>query len=50
MADIKPASPADFGQIATLTTAAFADDAVMRWFFPDREEYERLHPIFNEWQ
>lgn len=32
MADIKPASPADFGQIAALTraltTAAFADDAV----------------------
>ncbi|NNE12701.1 MAG: GNAT family N-acetyltransferase [Ilumatobacter sp.] len=50
MMEIRSAGPDDFGRITEITTRAFADDPVMRWFFPDRDEYERLHPVFNEWQ
>ncbi len=41
---IRPAGPADFGRIGFTAMRAFADDPVMRWFFPDDDEYVRTSP------
>jgi ribosomal protein S18 acetylase RimI-like enzyme len=44
MSTIRPATPDDVPQLAGTATRAFADDPVMRWFFPDDGDYERLQP------
>lgn len=44
MPTIRPATAADLARVATTSTRAFADDPVMRWFFPVADEYEAAHP------
>lgn len=44
MATIRPATAADVERLAMTATRAFADDPVMRWFFPDDDEYVELNP------
>jgi ribosomal protein S18 acetylase RimI-like enzyme len=44
MATVRPADPADLVRVTRTATRAFADDPVMRWFYPDDHEYEALQP------
>lgn len=44
MSTIRPAGPDDIARLALTATRAFADDPVMRWFFPDDVEYFALNP------
>ena len=44
MATIRLATAADIPRLALTAMRAFADDPVMRWFFPDDADYEALQP------
>lgn len=44
MVSVRRAVRTDVARIATTATRAFADDPVMRWFFPGREEYDTVQP------
>jgi ribosomal protein S18 acetylase RimI-like enzyme len=41
---IRLAAPDDIARLALSATRAFADDPLMRWFFPDQDEYEQINP------
>jgi ribosomal protein S18 acetylase RimI-like enzyme len=47
MPTIRPATLDDFPRTALTATRAFAGDPVMRWFFPDDDEYTELAPTLN---
>ena len=40
MSIVRPAQVADLARIAVTATLAFADDPVLRWFFPDDDYFE----------
>lgn len=42
---VRLATLADIPRLALSATRAFADDPVMRWFFPDDDEYEQTNPM-----
>lgn len=42
---VRRASAADLVRVARTASRAFADDPVMRWLFPDDDEYESSHQI-----
>ena len=44
MTVIRPATSTDIPRLALTATRAFADDPVMRWFFPDDDDYLELSP------
>ena len=46
MVTIRRAGADDIGRVSLTATRAFADDPVMRWFFPETEEYETASPVF----
>lgn len=41
----RPATTDDLARLARTIARAFVDDPVMRWFFPDDDEYEPLMPL-----
>lgn len=43
MPNVRKATPGDLPQIALTATRAFADDPVMRWLFPDDDDYHDLN-------
>ena len=43
---VRRATGQDLRRIARTASRAFADDPVLRWFFPDDVEYERDHQLF----
>ncbi|HEY5663882.1 MAG TPA: GNAT family N-acetyltransferase [Ilumatobacter sp.] len=45
MSSVRLATPHDVGRLALTGSLAFADDPVLRWFFPDDGEYHELSPI-----
>lgn len=45
MPTIRRATADDLGRVALTATRAFIDDPVMRWFFPDEDEYLAAHPM-----
>lgn len=45
---VRPATTADLARVARTATMAFADDPVMRWFYPDQDYFE-LSPGDVEW-
>jgi ribosomal protein S18 acetylase RimI-like enzyme len=47
MVTIRLATIDDIPRLATTATRAFADDPVLRWFFPDDEEYFALNPTLT---
>ena len=44
MTTIRLAQLGDLPQLAITSTRAFADDPLMRWFFPDDVDYEAINP------
>lgn len=44
MSSIRLATSDDIPRLARTATLAFADDPIMRWFFPDDEEYFAVNP------
>lgn len=55
MAIVRLATSDDIARLATTATRAFADDPLLRWFFPDDEEYFALNPpltayLCRRWQ
>ncbi len=49
MATVRLATPADFARCAHTAMRAFADDPVMRWFFPEDADYVEQAPQLNAW-
>ncbi len=47
MATVRLATSDDIGRLATTATRAFADDPLLRWFFPDDDEYFELNPTLT---
>jgi GNAT superfamily N-acetyltransferase len=47
MANVRLATSGDIGRLATTATRAFADDPLLRWFFPDDDEYLELNPTLT---
>lgn len=45
MVTIRAARADDVGRLPRTIMRAFADDPVMRWFFPDDDDYESLMPL-----
>jgi GNAT superfamily N-acetyltransferase len=41
---VRLAGVADLARVCTTATRAFADDPLLRWFFPDDDEYEMAAP------
>lgn len=55
MTTIRLAELGDLPQLGVTSTRAFVGDPVMRWFFPDDDEYEAINPqlaahIARRWQ
>lgn len=48
MTTIRLATASDLTRLARTSTRAFAADPVMRWFFPDDDEYEAINPRLVE--
>ena len=44
MVTVRLATSDDIARLATTATRAFADDPLLRWFFPDDDEYDALNP------
>jgi GNAT superfamily N-acetyltransferase len=44
---VRLATSDDIGRLATTATRAFADDPLLRWFFPDDDEYFDLNPTLT---
>jgi GNAT superfamily N-acetyltransferase len=54
MSSVRKASSADFSRLCRTAVEAFVDDPVMRWFWPDDEEYfagngSVMHSAFRRW-
>lgn len=49
MATVRPATQDDFGRLALTATKAFWDDPLLRWFFPDQDEYAGVNPVLVSW-
>jgi ribosomal protein S18 acetylase RimI-like enzyme len=47
MANVRLATSDDIGRLATTATRAFAEDPLLRWFFPDDDEYFELNPTLT---
>jgi len=47
MVNVRLATSHDIGRLATTATRAFADDPLLRWFFPDDDEYFELNPTLT---
>jgi ribosomal protein S18 acetylase RimI-like enzyme len=47
MTTVRLATSDDIGRLATTATRAFADDPLLRWFFPDDDEYFELNPTLT---
>ena len=45
MATVRPARAADRARLVTTTVRAFADDPLLRWFYPDDDEYQAEVPV-----
>jgi ribosomal protein S18 acetylase RimI-like enzyme len=46
---VRPAQPSDLARIARTATAAFVEDPLIRWFFPDDDGYATLAPATFAW-
>jgi len=44
MVTVRLATSDDIARLATTATRAFADDPLLRWFFPDDDDYFELYP------
>ena len=54
MSTVRKATSADLGRLCKTANHAFADDPVMRWFFPDDADYflgdgVMMRPFFRGW-
>jgi ribosomal protein S18 acetylase RimI-like enzyme len=47
MVTVRLATWDDIARLATTATRAFADDPLLRWFFPDDDEYFELSPLLT---
>lgn len=49
MSIVRLATCDDAPQLARTATRAFADDPLMRWFFPDPADYAAVHPVLADY-